>query len=50
MLVDFGLAEYYLPGAKYSLGVSTTNYKAPELLLGHDQYDYAVPQLILLKL
>ena len=38
-LIDFGLAEYYKEGAKYSFTVGTVNYKAPELLLQMNKYD-----------
>ena len=29
VLIDFGLAEYYLPGVEYNVNVATRNYKAP---------------------
>jgi len=41
VLIDFGLAEYYLPDAEYNVNVATKGYKAPELLLGFERYDYS---------
>ncbi|KAL7525878.1 hypothetical protein ACHAWF_001546 [Thalassiosira exigua] len=41
-LVDLGLADFYLPGKSYNVRVASRHYKPPELLIGHDRYDYAV--------
>jgi casein kinase II subunit alpha len=37
-VVDWGLAEYYIPGKPYHVRVATRNYKGPELLLNFAQY------------
>ena len=42
MLVDLGLADFYLPGRRYNVRVASRHYKAPELLVGNELYDYAV--------
>lgn len=42
VLIDWGLAEYYYPRRKYSTRPGTRRYKAPELLVGNKNYDYAV--------
>jgi len=42
MLVDLGLADFYLPGHRYNVRVASRHYKAPELLVGNEYYDYAV--------
>ena len=42
MLVDLGLADFYLPGQRYNVRVASRHYKAPELLVGNEYYDYAV--------
>ena len=42
MLVDLGLADFYLPGQRYNVRVASRHYKAPELLVGNELYDYAV--------
>eukprot|EP00826_Nyctotherus_ovalis_P003101 TRINITY_DN10623_c0_g1_i14.p1 TRINITY_DN10623_c0_g1~~TRINITY_DN10623_c0_g1_i14.p1 ORF type:complete len:334 (+),score=102.58 TRINITY_DN10623_c0_g1_i14:150-1151(+) len=41
-LIDWGLAEFYLPHKDYSLSVSTLNYKAPELLINDTHYHYSL--------
>ncbi|KAG1669871.1 hypothetical protein FOA52_012460 [Chlamydomonas sp. UWO 241] len=42
-LTDFGLARHYMPfGQQYTGKVITLYYRAPELLLGHEQYNFAV--------
>ncbi|KAH0795578.1 CMGC family protein kinase [Histomonas meleagridis] len=41
-IIDWGLAELYIPKRQYSPGVGTLRYKAPELLLGYLLYDYGV--------
>lgn len=41
-LIDWGLAEFYHPGAEYSINVGTKQFKAPELLLEFPHYDYSL--------
>mmetsp|Transcript_71937 Transcript_71937/g.99702 ORF Transcript_71937/g.99702 Transcript_71937/m.99702 type:complete len:90 (+) Transcript_71937:627-896(+) len=41
-LIDFGLAEFYHPEQDYKVKVGSPNYKAPELLVGYQYYDYSV--------
>ena len=41
-LIDMGLADFYQFGKDYSTKVSARFYKAPELLLGNEHYDYAI--------
>jgi casein kinase II subunit alpha len=41
-LIDFGLAEYYVPGQKYKVKVASRPFKPPELLLGYTTYDYSL--------
>mmetsp|Transcript_16078 Transcript_16078/g.20012 ORF Transcript_16078/g.20012 Transcript_16078/m.20012 type:complete len:370 (+) Transcript_16078:79-1188(+) len=42
MLIDLGLADFYLPGRRYNVRVASRHYKAPELLTGDVLYNYAV--------
>ena len=42
MLIDLGLADFYLPNTKYNVRVASRHYKSPELLLGYEHYDYAI--------
>jgi len=42
MLIDFGLADFYLPGQRYNVRVASRHYKAPELLINHEYYDYSL--------
>ena len=42
MLIDLGLADFYLPNQKYNIRVASRHYKAPELLVGFEYYDYAL--------
>lgn len=37
-LIDWGLADYYVPGAAYQVRVATRHYKGPELLFEIQQY------------
>lgn len=37
-LIDWGLADFYVPGTAYQVRVATRNYKAPELLFGYTYY------------
>eukprot|EP01083_Nonionella_stella_P035925 98003_1 len=41
-LIDWGLAAFYYPNHQYSVRVATRAYKAPELLVEHQYYHYAV--------
>ena len=41
-LIDWGLADFYLPDKRLSSKVASRYYKAPELLLGLENYHYAV--------
>ena len=41
-LIDWGLADLYFPEHPYSVRVSTLRYKAPELLLNYQYYDYGI--------
>ena len=45
MLIDLGLADFYLPNQRYNVRVASRHYKAPELLLGNEFYDYGVVSL-----
>ncbi|KNC81062.1 CMGC/CK2 protein kinase [Sphaeroforma arctica JP610] len=38
-LIDWGLADYYTPGGRYTSKVGTMQYKPPELLMGYEYYD-----------
>lgn len=40
-LIDWGLAEFYLPGKDYHVRVASRYFKAPEFLVGYTKYDYA---------
>lgn len=42
MLIDLGLADFYLPQTNYNVRVASRHYKSPELLLGYEAYDYAI--------
>lgn len=41
-LIDFGLAEFYIPNTAYNIKVASKNYKSPELLVKYKYYDYAL--------
>ncbi len=47
MLIDLGLADFYLPNQRYNVRVASRHYKAPELLLGNEFYDYGVVRKII---
>src|ERR1700709_359479 len=36
------MSEFYHEGAKYTVRVSSPPFKAPELLVGFEKYDYSV--------
>jgi casein kinase II subunit alpha len=42
MLIDLGLADFYMPDTRYNVRVASRHYKSPELLLGNEHYDYAI--------
>ena len=39
-VVDWGLAEFYTPGKRFNCRVASRYFKAPELLLSNNYYDY----------
>lgn len=41
-IIDWGLAEYYLPNKRYAHRVATRYYKSPEILVGLEQYHYSL--------
>lgn len=41
-IIDWGLAEFYLPEQEYSVRVASKFYKSPELLVGFTFYDYSL--------
>lgn len=41
-LIDWGLAEFYVPATPYHVRVASRYYKAPELLLNNTFYDYSL--------
>lgn len=41
-VIDFGLAEFYIPDRQLSVSVGNRFFKAPELLLDYAFYSYAV--------
>lgn len=41
-LFDWGLAEFYHPGQTYNVRVASRYYKAPELLVDYQMYDYSM--------
>jgi casein kinase II subunit alpha len=42
MLIDLGLADFYVPGQNYNVRVASRHYKSPELLLEMQYYDYGL--------
>jgi casein kinase II subunit alpha len=42
MLIDLGLADFYLPITRYNVRVASRHYKSPELLTGYEYYDYSI--------
>ena len=38
-IVDFGSAEFYLPGSLYSREPGKLAYRAPEMIIGDSYYD-----------
>ncbi|XP_049622642.1 casein kinase II subunit alpha-like [Suncus etruscus] len=41
-LIDWGLADFYHPGQKYNVQVASRYFKAPELLIDYQMYDYSM--------
>ncbi|EAY16184.1 CMGC family protein kinase [Trichomonas vaginalis G3] len=41
-LIDWGLADFYIPKTRYSIHVASRNFKPIELLLDYQCYDYSV--------
>lgn len=41
-IIDWGMAEFYLPNNSYSVKVGSRFYKAPEILLNNKFYDYSL--------
>ncbi|KAF5293121.1 hypothetical protein FQA39_LY13731 [Lamprigera yunnana] len=41
-LIDWGLAEFYIPEQTYSSRVASRYFKGPELLVDYQMYDYSV--------
>lgn len=41
-LIDWGLAEFYLPNTDYNVRVASRYFKGPELLVDNTYYDYSL--------
>ena len=41
-LIDWGLAEFYLPKTRYNIHVASRHFKAIELLVDYQCYDYSI--------
>ena len=41
-VIDWGHSDYYLPGKRSSIYVSSLHFKSPELLLGYEFHDYSL--------
>ena len=41
-IVDWGLADFYEPSKRFNVRVASRYFKAPELLLGNNYYDYSL--------
>lgn len=41
-IIDWGLAEYYVPGKEYNVRVASRYYKGPELLVDDMLYNYSL--------
>jgi casein kinase II subunit alpha len=37
-LIDFGLAEFYIPGKEYNIRIATKPFKPPEILINYRKY------------
>lgn len=40
VIADWGLADFYFPSKRFNCRVASRYFKAPELLLGNNYYDY----------
>ncbi|OMJ72963.1 hypothetical protein SteCoe_28471 [Stentor coeruleus] len=41
-IIDWCLAEFYIPNTPYNVKVASRYYKAPELLVNYQYYDYSI--------
>lgn len=41
-VIDWGLAEYYLPSTHYNVRVASRYFKSPELMIPYNYYDYSL--------
>lgn len=41
-IIDWGLAEFYIPHTEYNVKVASRFYKAPELLVDYTYYDFSL--------
>lgn len=41
-IIDWGLAEFYVPGKEYNVRVASRYYKGPELLVDDFTYNYSL--------
>lgn len=41
-LIDWGLAEFYIPNQEYNVRVASRYFKGPELLVDNLLYDYSL--------
>eukprot|EP01017_Pseudomicrothorax_dubius_P037193 TRINITY_DN541_c0_g1_i3.p1 TRINITY_DN541_c0_g1~~TRINITY_DN541_c0_g1_i3.p1 ORF type:complete len:340 (+),score=75.90 TRINITY_DN541_c0_g1_i3:709-1728(+) len=41
-LIDWGLAEFYIPQTEYNVRVASRYFKGPELLVDYQYYDYSL--------
>lgn len=41
-IVDWGLADFYLPHKKFNVRVASRYFKGPELMLNNHYYDYSL--------
>jgi len=41
-IIDWGLAEFYLPEKDYNVRVSSRYFKGPELLVSYEYYHYSL--------
>ncbi len=39
-IADWGLADFYVPGKRFNCRVASRFFKAPELLVSNNYYDY----------
>lgn len=41
-VIDWGLAEFFIPGKELNVRVASRYYKGPELLIDFQYYDYSL--------